>query len=1232
MPTAVEYNNLSVAEILALSNPDKKSFIDAVFSWSFTNTITNKTYISNSAASNVTVGQGISHQSLDALFNDGNDTKATSLTIGLDDARSIILDNKQYVLLTKEELSASDLGLVRMNSWWTADEYSPGMHYTIDQPGNLNATSTGTDSTPLNALIQVIDLPSSPTYSLYSPVGTVVEGGSVVFTLSTTHVAPGTSINYQITGVSQADIFGGTLNGTSVIDQYGSSQITIVLNNDGITEPNETLILSLDNGVSDSVDIIDGTPVQNTPTWVEFNFENVSQFPGHTYGDGWNANSQAIEFTGANDWVQLNVANQPEGNDGYTLQFLYKFNATTEPYNVLVAPISGGEFNYVAGSLNDRLTNPYGNTDIGSNSSQYVDNDWHVVTSQLRPVNDGTNIDFVKSTWIDGELIEATQINNYMTFVDFSKIILGSPSTGVINGNDNDFIGLIDDLRITFDAVSYADIANYGTTPEVEIISYISQTATIGDLELLKPGFGALNTLVLPDDAGDIYFVFDDDGTGLLLPTDTTEWTELAEAGSVTFKAGFNGIVAGDGNDSLFGSDEHSEVLGPGSFTTDLDDQGNIDYVGGNIVYGGDDDANETVDYVDYRTEDEFATQAVILVSESGVSEERQFNGVVLALEDNNGGNGFATVQRSADQLDEDGLVETYGAFDEISSIEGVLGSLKNDFLDASQIGASGAVLAGFAGNDFLIGSNSDDVLVGGSGNDVLVAGDDTVGVNYLEGGTGRDVIVASDAKDLFFVRIGDGNETSGSSSAIEQVVDFQLSGDSAKFVGRDNLVKDEFLFVSDGTLPVTADFDNATKTLRISSGNNSYYSVTVDIKTESGTPTTSYEDAITQRIVNYNVSAFVVQEQTIDTLQLSSLPTEQVQEIKNNAPDLSGALLAGSAYSSVLADTAQSVTRVGLLRQRMGEIIDKAGIADAVVGGRDDDIIVLSGKGSDIKGDIAIGGQGSDLYEVRMVSDLRSANDPPIPTTEFDKITIREMGARGGNNNFDGILIEGVRDIWRDITLARSSDGKSLEIDYKQFTFNKNGTVDDNDYVQQSQGELNVYKQYDYKAPFYRVEKLALQDADDGTTTIFNLGMNAKAGTKEFTEKISAVEFDTSYTADLKFDGEYHWLVGSSNDIYDLSGLENDAVVMLDGYDNTDRLHLNTDYIYEYHSYESGTTALDQLFVGLGISTVLDTGRSGVLVVARDDGEMKPIDHWMILMSDATTPLETAHITGQLV
>ncbi|MCF8164025.1 MAG: hypothetical protein K9J78_09280, partial [Polynucleobacter sp.] len=1213
MPTANYYNNLSQNQIFALSDSEKKSFFDTVFSWSFTAS-SGKTYISNSPANDtVTAGQGISHDSLDALFNNGLDTTATQITIGVDDARSIILGNTQYVLLTKQELTAPDLGLSRSNSWWVADSNTQQNHYTIDQPGVLNNISTGADTVPLYALLQVINLPA-PTYLLSSTAETVIEGGSVTFSLNTTNVAEGTNIPYTISGVSLNDIY-GNLNGSIVIDSNGRGTIEIDIRNDSFMEANETLTLSL-NGVSDSVNIIDGVPGQNTPTWVEFNFEDSSQFAGHTYVDGWTTDSQAIQFTGNNDWIKLDIDDQPVGSDGYTLQFLYQFNTAAgfESYNVLAASTSGGEFVYTGGNLGDNFTNPFNITVAPAETANYVNSDWHVITSQMKPIN-GTE-SFQKSTWIDGNFLGSITVPaDVAANVNFSSIVLGSPSTNVQGANDNDFRGLIDDLRITFDPVSYADIANYGmfTTPDIEPsdLFVISQTDSIEEIELLTAGTGPLNTLALPDDAGDVYFEFGEDGTGLLIPNDPTKWPELADVGSVTIKAGFNGIAAGAGDDTLLGSDANSEVFAPGSFNEF-----------GNIVYGGDDDNNATVDYVDYRSESEFTTQTVEATTTVDVltvggayetqviTEERQFNGVVLALKDNTGEDGYATVQRSL------------SAFDEISSIEGVLGSTKNDALDASQIGASGAVLAGFEGDDLLIGSDAKDVLVGGSGNDTLVAGNELSGVNLLEGGLGKDTIVASGAKDLFFVRLGDDlsyptssgsgytNSGSGYSTTKEQVVDFQLSGDSAKFVGRDNLVKDEFLFVSDNTSVVTADFNNNTKVLTISSVSASYsgsysgaysssYSVAVDIKTESGTPTTSYYDAITQRTVDYTVSAFVV----------------QGQPIINNTPDLSGVLLAGSAYSSVLAATAESVTRVGLLRQRMGELIDTAGVADAVVGGREDDIIVLSGKGSEIKGDLAIGGQGSDLYEVRMVSDLRSAAD--TTAIEHDNITIREMGARGGSNNHDGIFIEGVKDIWSDITLARSSDGKSLEIDYKQYTHNDlTGT-----YIQQSQGELNVYKQYDYKAPYYRVEKLALQDADDGTTTIFNLGMNAKAGTADsiagFKEKISAVEFDTSVSTDLEFDGENHWLVGSGKDIYNLSGIENDAVVMLTGYDSADKLQLSNDFVYEYFDYEADGD-LEALFVqaGIGGDNVLDTGRDGVLVVAQQDSTTgSPIDHWMILM-----------------
>ena len=1160
----------STSMLSGFTDWEKKTFIDNFFSTTIT--LNGNLYITSSQANNL--GVAISHDALDVLFNNGSDTTATELELGQDDARSIVVGNTQYVLLTKDELLGS--GVNRLNEWWTADSYSPEYHVYVRGPGIENIISSTADSGVnmlwpggLFAMVQKIEL---PTYTLTSPASSVNEGSTATFTLNTTNVASGTSGPYSISGITAADLVGGTTSGSVIVDSAGQATINISLKADQLTEGNETLTLTA-QGYSVSTVVVDTskTPDMSDDSSVVFNpanghyyqavSDNVTwtqalEYAGQQYYQGLKGYLVTITSSEENEFVHKSVVNASDitgwGSDsGYQGIWIAASDADSE-----------GVWKWMAGpETNTVFAESSGFQNIEAEFGQF--SDFHA------PVYDGSNpsYDYVVS-----------QVHTTEDVIFWDDVPENIGATGVWGpqlygagaGYVIEFGGLTSVMESDIDPLSQF---------------IVSTEDSIEDLESLTAGTGPLNTLMLPDDAGDVYFVFDEDGTGLLLPTDTSVWTELAEAGSVTFKAGFNGIAAGSGDDSLFGSDANSEVFAPGSFNEV-----------GNIVYGGDDDENETVDYVDYRAENEFATQSVELVSESGVSEEREFNGVVLALEDNNSEDGFATVQRSLD------------AFDEISSIEGVLGSLKNDLLDASQIGASGAVLAGFEGDDLLIGSDAKDVLVGGSGNDILVAGNELSGVNLLEGGVGSDTIVASGAKDLFFVRLGDDSgygAISGSTStstAQEQVIDFQLSGDSAKFVGRDNIVKDEFLFVSDSTSLVTAGFDNATKTLSISLGSNSY-NVAVDIKTESGTSTTSYYDAITQRIVDYTVSAFVV----------------QGQPIINNTPDLSGALLAGSAYSSVLAGTAESVTRVGLLRQRMGELIDTAGVADAVVGGRDDDIIVLSGKGSEIKGDIAIGGQGSDLYEVRMVSDLRSAAD--TTDIEHDKITIREMGARGGSNNHDGIFIEGVKDIWSDISLSRSIDGKSLEIDYKQYTHNDLTDT----YIQQSQGELNVYKQYDFKAPYYRVEKLALQDADDGTTTIFNLGMNAKAGTADstagFKEKISAVEFDTSVSTDLEFDGENHWLVGSGKDIYDLSGLENDAVVMLTGFDTQDKLQLSDEYVYEYFDYEADGD-LEALFVqaGIGGDNVLDTGRDGVLVVAQQDSITgSTIDHWMILMSDSS-------------
>jgi hypothetical protein len=80
----------------------------------------------------------------------------------------------------------------------------------------------------------------SPTYSLSASATAVNEGTLVTFTLRTTNVAEGTPIGYTLSGISAADVFGGSISGNAVVTS-GLAFISVALLNDLLTEGAETL-------------------------------------------------------------------------------------------------------------------------------------------------------------------------------------------------------------------------------------------------------------------------------------------------------------------------------------------------------------------------------------------------------------------------------------------------------------------------------------------------------------------------------------------------------------------------------------------------------------------------------------------------------------------------------------------------------------------------------------------------------------------------------------------------------------------------------------------------------------------------------------------------------------------------------------------------------------------------------------------------------------------------------
>jgi hypothetical protein len=92
-----------------------------------------------------------------------------------------------------------------------------------------------------------------PSYSLSASATSVNEGTVATFTLRTTNVAEGTPISYTLSGISAADILGGSLSGNAVVNPSGVATISATLLNDLLTEGAEMLRVNAGGATSSIV-------------------------------------------------------------------------------------------------------------------------------------------------------------------------------------------------------------------------------------------------------------------------------------------------------------------------------------------------------------------------------------------------------------------------------------------------------------------------------------------------------------------------------------------------------------------------------------------------------------------------------------------------------------------------------------------------------------------------------------------------------------------------------------------------------------------------------------------------------------------------------------------------------------------------------------------------------------------------------------------------------------------
>ncbi|WP_395699717.1 beta strand repeat-containing protein [Aquabacterium sp.] len=110
----------------------------------------------------------------------------------------------------------------------------------------------------------------APTYDLSTDVSAVDEGGTVTFTLHTTHVDAGTQFAYTLsgTGLTADDVLGLTgnpLSGVMTVNAQGVATASVTLRADQLTEGAETLRMDLANNLAHAQVTINDTSITPPP-------------------------------------------------------------------------------------------------------------------------------------------------------------------------------------------------------------------------------------------------------------------------------------------------------------------------------------------------------------------------------------------------------------------------------------------------------------------------------------------------------------------------------------------------------------------------------------------------------------------------------------------------------------------------------------------------------------------------------------------------------------------------------------------------------------------------------------------------------------------------------------------------------------------------------------------------------------------------------------------------------
>ena len=384
-----------------------------------------------------------------------------------------------------------------------------------DTANKILATVTATTDVAAAraAVLAVINPPApdtTPAYSITSSAASVNEGSSVVYTVTSKNVAPGT-YSYLLGGDVKAGDLAGGLTGSVTIDSSGIGYITVTAVADNTTDGDENMTITI--GGKTSATVVRVLDTSKTPAPVAQTLRLTTS-------------SETLTGGTANDTFDASLSS---GNQTLSSQDQIVGGGGTDTLNAIFTGAASQ-------SVRPTLTNI---TNLNFTSNQTAG---QTTTVDLTNSTNYKNITNIGST-------TALVVNNISDATDVLSVVANS-ADATFNYTDASLAGTSDTVALTLDGASGTiTLTDAGGSNNIETLAI---TATNGNSSLTALATGTTGTGV---NVGAVTVA----GTanvnlGSALSTSVTNVNASAATGNVTLTMGaiVNGtVVGGAGSDSI---------------------------------------------------------------------------------------------------------------------------------------------------------------------------------------------------------------------------------------------------------------------------------------------------------------------------------------------------------------------------------------------------------------------------------------------------------------------------------------------------------------------------------------------------------------------------------------------------------------------------------------------------------------------------------------------------------